>query len=130
MYLLSSEISNKQKKRSVFTVQPVEALRGANISIPRTKFNRNYSIKLCDNSMPYRIHFNSKSVPIKMNLISFKAFGQIEVFCILYSYLVLKKKSSNILYKYFKYFRLVFPMKQNNDLLNFHKFYQIYNFFL
>lgn len=78
MYLLSSEISDKQEKRSVFTVQPVEALRGASISIPQTKFNRNYSIKPCDNSMPFRIHFNSKTVPVKMNLISFKAFGQIE----------------------------------------------------
>lgn len=80
MYLLSSEISNKQEKRSVFTVQPMEALRGASISIPRTKFNRNYHIKPYDNSMPFRINFNSKTVPVKMNLISFKAFGQIEVF--------------------------------------------------
>jgi len=80
MYLLSSEISNKQEKRSVFTVQPMEALGGANISIPRTKFNQNYSIKSYNNSMPFRIHFNSKTVPVVMNLISFKAFGQIEVF--------------------------------------------------
>lgn len=79
MYLLSSEISNKQEKRSVFTVQPMEALRGASISIPRTKFNRNYSCKSNDNSMPYRIHINSKTVPVNMNLISFKAFGQLEV---------------------------------------------------
>ncbi|KAL4142114.1 hypothetical protein QTP88_004635 [Uroleucon formosanum] len=78
MYLLSSEISNKQEKRSVFTVQPMEALRGASISIPRTKFNRNYSIKPYDNSMPFRINFNSKTVPVNMNLISFKAFGQLE----------------------------------------------------
>jgi len=80
MYLLSSEISNQQEKRSVFTVQPMEALRGASISIPRTKFNRNYSIKPYDNSMPFRIHFNSKTVPVNMNLISYKAFGQLEVF--------------------------------------------------
>lgn len=80
MYLLSSEISNKQEKQSVFTVQPMEALRGASISIPRTKFNRNYSIKPYDNSMPFRINFNSKTVPVNMNLISFKAFGQLEVF--------------------------------------------------
>lgn len=79
MYLLSSEISNIHVKRSVFTVQPLEALRGANISIPRTKFNRNYSIKAYDNSMPFKIHFNSKTVPINMNLISFKAFGKLEV---------------------------------------------------
>ncbi|VVC32066.1 E2F/DP family, winged-helix DNA-binding domain,E2F transcription factor, CC-MB domain,Winged helix- [Cinara cedri] len=79
MYLLSSEISTKQEKRSVFTIQPMEALRGANISIPRTKLNRNYStIKSCDNSMPYRINFNSKTVPLHMNLISYKAFGQSE----------------------------------------------------
>lgn len=82
MYLLSSEISDQHKKRSVFTVQPMEALRGASISIPRTKFNRNYSIKPYDNSMPYRIHFNSKTVPVNMNLISFKAFGQLKVFFI------------------------------------------------
>lgn len=79
MYLLSSEISNKQEKRSVFTVQPMEVLRGASISIPRTKYNGNYSIKTYDNSMPFRIHFKSKSVPVNMNLISFKAFGQLEV---------------------------------------------------
>lgn len=79
MYLLGSEISNNQEKRSVFTVQPVEALRGASISIPRTKFNRNYSIKSFDNTMPFKIHFNSKTVPVNMNLISFKAFGQLEV---------------------------------------------------
>lgn len=93
MYLLSSEISNKQEKRSVFTVQPMEALRGASISIPRTKFNRNYSIKPYDNSMPFRIHFNSKTVPVNMNLISFKAFGQLEVFLIqlLVPYKIFKK---------------------------------------
>lgn len=79
MYLLSSEISNLHIKRSVFTVQPLEALRGANISIPRTKFNRNYSIKSYNNNMPFRIHFNSKTVPVNMNLISFKAFGKLEV---------------------------------------------------
>jgi len=79
MYLLSSEISNKQEKRSVFTVQPMEALRGASISIPRTKFNRSYSFKSYDNNMPFRIHINSKTVPVNMNLISFKAFGQLEV---------------------------------------------------
>lgn len=84
MYLLSSEISNKQEKQSVFTVQPMEALRGASISIPRTKFNRNYSIRQNNNSMPFRIHFNSKTVPVNMNLISFKAFGQLKVcFCVL-----------------------------------------------
>ncbi|XP_050520947.1 transcription factor E2F5-like [Daktulosphaira vitifoliae] len=76
MYLLSSEISNKQQKKSVFTVQPMEALRGASISIPRTKFNRNYNIKAYDKSMPFRIQFNSKNVPVNMNLISFKAFGR------------------------------------------------------
>lgn len=86
MYLLSSEISNKQEKRSVFTVQPMEALRGASISIPKTKFNRIHSIKSYDNSMPFRIHFNSRTVPITMNLISFKAFGQLEVFMILFYY--------------------------------------------
>lgn len=79
MYLLGSEISNQQEKRSVFTVQPLEALRGASISIPRTKFNGNYSIKSYDNSMPFRIHFNSKNVPVNINLISFKAFGKMEV---------------------------------------------------
>jgi len=78
MYLLSSEISDQHKKRSVFTVQPIEALRGASISIPRTKYNRNYSIKSYDNNMPFRIHFNSKTTPIHMNLISFKAFGQLK----------------------------------------------------
>ncbi|XP_025410358.1 transcription factor E2F5-like isoform X2 [Sipha flava] len=78
MYLLSSEISNHQEKRSVFTVQPMEALRGASISIPRTKFNRNYNTKSYDSSMPFRIHFNSKTVPVNMNIISFKAFGQFE----------------------------------------------------
>lgn len=77
MYLLSSEISNKQEKQSVFTVQPMEALRGASISIPRTKFYRNSTIKSYDN-MPFRIHFNSKTVPVNMNLISFKAFGQLK----------------------------------------------------
>lgn len=82
MYLLSSEISDQHKKRSVFTVQPIEALRGASISIPRTKYNRNYSIKSYDNNMPFRIHFNSKTTPIHMNLISFKAFGQLKVFLI------------------------------------------------
>ncbi|XP_050420088.1 transcription factor E2F5-like [Adelges cooleyi] len=78
MYLLSSEISNKQEKRSVFTVQPMEALRGASISIPRTKFHENYNMKSHANSMPFRINLNSKNVPVIMNLISFKAFGQFE----------------------------------------------------
>lgn len=86
MYLLSSEISKKQEKRTVFTVQPLEALRGTSISIPRTKFNRIYSIKPYVNRMPFRIHFNSKTVPIVMNLISSKAFGHLEVFMILYFY--------------------------------------------
>lgn len=79
MYLLSSEISDKQVNQSVFTVQPVEALRGANISIPKTKLNRNLSIKSYDNNMPFRIQFNSKTVPVNMNLISYKAFGQLKV---------------------------------------------------
>lgn len=91
MYLLSSEISNKQEKQSVFTVQPMEALRGASISIPRTKFYRNSTIKSYDN-MPFRIHFNSKTVPVNMNLISFKAFGQLKVLLLVVVFFNLVKK--------------------------------------
>ncbi|KAE9543892.1 hypothetical protein AGLY_001870 [Aphis glycines] len=77
MYLLSSDISNKQEKQSVFTVQPKEALKGK-IFIPRTKFNQNSGIQPNNNSMPFKINLNSKTVPVNMNLISFKAFGQLQ----------------------------------------------------
>ncbi|XP_050061100.1 transcription factor E2F6-like isoform X3 [Aphis gossypii] len=77
MYLLSSDISNKQEKQSVFTVQPKKALKGE-IFIPRTKFNQNSSIQPNNNSIPFKINLNSKTVPINMNLISFKGFAQLQ----------------------------------------------------
>lgn len=83
MYLFCSEISTKQEKRSVFTVQPKEALKGATISLPKTKLNKNRGTNPYDNSMPFRLNFNSQAGPINMNLISYKAFGEPEVFAYL-----------------------------------------------
>jgi len=78
MYLLSSDFSNEQEKQSVFTVQSKGSFKG-NIYMPRTKFNQNSSIQSNNNSMPFKINLNSKTGPVNMNLISFKAFGQLEV---------------------------------------------------
>lgn len=82
MYLFCSEISPEGAKKTVFTVQPIEPLRAANIIIPRNKYNQNYNVKPYENSLPFKIKFGSKTIPVTMDLISYKAFGQPEVLLI------------------------------------------------